>query len=235
MFKKKTQHNHLDLPESKDNPYLNARQQWDIRYGGYIQEAKIWKMTAFISLTITAIAVIGMIWIGSLSKFVPYVIEVDKLGEAVTTKPAIQAKIVDQKIIKKQLAEFIVNLRTVTPDAQLQKDMIIKAYGLLSNNDPASLFLTGYFQEEQHSPFKRAITNTVHVDITSVLPRTEKTWQIAWTETIRTREGNVVEIKAMEALLTIYIHPSETHKQFITNPMGIYVKEISWTQINLNH
>ena len=43
----------------------------------------MWQILAILSLMITLAAVGGIIHIGSQSKFIPYVVQIDNLGEAV--------------------------------------------------------------------------------------------------------------------------------------------------------
>ncbi|WP_276709048.1 VirB8/TrbF family protein [Thiomonas arsenitoxydans] len=42
------------------NPYLNARREWDERYGDALARAKTWRLAAFASLAVAAIAVAGI-------------------------------------------------------------------------------------------------------------------------------------------------------------------------------
>lgn len=50
------------------------------RYGSYIKERNRWRVIAVINSCIALISVLGVIYIGSQSKFIPYVVQVDRLG-----------------------------------------------------------------------------------------------------------------------------------------------------------
>ena len=39
------------------NPYLDARREWNERYGSYINQAKNWRLTSLISMLISLVAV----------------------------------------------------------------------------------------------------------------------------------------------------------------------------------
>src|SRR3984893_4559249 len=95
----------------KDDPYLSARREWNERYGSYIARARNWRVAALGSIFVSAILARGVIWPGSQSKLVPFVVEVDKLGQAVAVQRAARAAPADQRIIKAQLAAWIVDGR----------------------------------------------------------------------------------------------------------------------------
>lgn len=81
------------------HPYLNARRTWNSHVGSLIASRTLWQAVALISLLIVLAAVGGVVYIGSQSKFVPYVIEVNKLGEAMSVAPADKAAKIDQRVI----------------------------------------------------------------------------------------------------------------------------------------
>ena len=62
------------------------------------------------------IYIAGIIHIGSQSKFVPYIVEVNKLGETVGGGEIRAGTILDQRIIRAKVASFIKTLRTVSVD-----------------------------------------------------------------------------------------------------------------------
>ena len=77
------------------NPYTEARREWNERYGDYIQQARHWRMMAIISGLAALVAVIGIAYIGAQGKIVPYVVQVDKLGEAAAVSRAGEARLTE--------------------------------------------------------------------------------------------------------------------------------------------
>ena len=71
-----------------ENPYLSARREWNERYGDYIARARNWRSAAFAALAISAVLALGVVWEAAQSKVVPYVVEVDKLGDAIAVARA---------------------------------------------------------------------------------------------------------------------------------------------------
>ena len=129
--------------------YENARREWNERYGDYIASARAWRRTAIAAMLVAAIAVGGIVWIGAQSKLVPYIVEINKQGVALAAQPAEQANNVqDQtRIVKAVLARWIVDLRTVTPDVNLEKSALSEVYAHLNRNDPAEAEVNGFFSK----------------------------------------------------------------------------------------
>lgn len=210
------------------NPYLAARSEWNERYGSYIAEARRWKLIALAALAIAAVAVIGVLNLASKSRFVPFLVEVDKLGETLAIKKAEQAQAADTRVIRASLARFVDDTRSVTPDATLQKQALLEAYAYLSNQDPATAALNDHFAK--NSPFERAQTETVTVEINNVLPITKDTWQIEWTESVRSRHGQPLEKTRWKATATVYVVPPVKEEQIMKNPLGIYIRDYTWAK-----
>ena len=218
-----------------ENPYLNARRSWNEHVGAVVSSRQTWQVVGILSLLIALAGVGGMIHIGSQSKFVPYVVEVDKLGQALAVAPAQRAGAVDARVVHSAVASFISDARLVTPDVALQRKAVFRLYSMLSADDPgtnkAKEWLNG---TEDSSPFKRAAKETVSTEILSVIPQTPDTWQVDWMETTRDRQGLLKgQPFRMRALVTVYTAPATpqtTEEQIRNNPLGIYVRDFSWSK-----
>ncbi len=218
-----------------DNPYLSARRSWNDHMESVAASRNMWQILAILSLMITLAAVGGIIHIGSQSKFIPYVVQVDHLGEAIAVARADMAAPADPRVIHASVASFINDLRMVTPDIALQRRAIFRAYAMLSSEDPATaktnVWLNG---TDTSSPFKRAANETVNIEIISIIPQSPETWQVIWQESVYDRQGHPKEPSfMMRALLTIYSIDSTantTEDQIRNNPLGIYVRDYSWAK-----
>lgn len=211
-----------------NTPYLEARREWNERYGDYIARANNWRLAALGSLLVSAILAVGIVWLSSQSRIVPYIVEVDTLGQAAAVKPAEPIGPADPRVIKAQLVAFITWTRTVSTDTALMKASLFSAYGM--SGAPARGYLDEYF--ESHSPFDRAARETVTVEVNAVLPLTAESYQASWTETARDREGRMTGQTHWQASVSIVINPPKDEKTIISgrNPLGIYVNTLSWTQ-----
>jgi len=218
-----------------ENPYLNARRTWNDHMGSVAASRNMWQILAILGFMIVLAAVGGIIHIGGQSKFVPYVVQVDKLGEAVAVTRADIATVADARVIHASVAAFITDLRMVTPDIALQRRAIFRAYAMLSPNDPATAKTNEWLNGTENSnPFKRAATETVSIEIISVIPQTPETWQVDWKESTYDRQGRLIAPPfEMRALLTIYSVGSTVNtreEQIRNNPLGIYINDFSWSK-----
>lgn len=218
------------LPE---NPWLTARREWNAHEGGILASRRMWQLIGIVSLLIALAAVGGIVHIGQQSKFIPYVVEVDKLGQSVAVHRADQAGPVDQRVLHATVAAFVAFARLVTPDITVQRKAVFNLYAFLDANDPATQKLNEYFATERTNPFKRAAKETVSIEIVSVLPQSAETWQVDWHEEIRDRQGALQKRYRMRALLTIYVTSPTAQtgeEQIRRNPLGIYIRDFNWSK-----
>lgn len=219
-----------------DNPYLTARRTWNEHVGAVVSQRQTWQVIGILALLISLAAVGGVIHIGSQSKFIPYVIEVDALGQSVAAGPVTAADRADQRVVHASVAEFITDARMVSPDVALQRRAVFRIYAKLSPNDPATAKMNEWLNgDADATPFRRATREMVSTEIKSVLPQTADTWQVDWVETTRDRQGVLKgQPVTMRALVTVYTaepSSSTTDEQLRMNPMGIYVRDFSWSRL----
>lgn len=127
----------------------------------------------------------------------------DKLGQTHAVSIADKASPTDPRVIHSLLA------RAVTLDIVVQRNTIFEIYASLIPPDPAALKMSEYLgSDSETSPFKRAAKETVDVQITSVIPQSDETWQIDWMETVRAHGGgSVISRFRIRALVNIYVAP----------------------------
>ncbi|HNP27195.1 MAG TPA: VirB8/TrbF family protein, partial [Nitrosomonas sp.] len=214
---------------------LSARRTWNDHMRSVQSSRNMWQLLAILCLLIALAGIGGIIYIGSQSKFIPYVVQVNKLGEAIAVSRADRAAVADQRVVHASLASFINDMRLVTPDVALQRKAVFRAYAMLNTNDAATPKANEWFNgTEASSPFKRAETQTVSVDIISVIPQSPETWQVDWLEKVYDRQGHLIEQPfKMRALIRVYHRPptqSTTEEQIRNNPLGIFIQDFSWSK-----
>lgn len=219
--------------KSVETPYLNARRTWNAHEGALVASRRAWQIMGILALLITLAAVGGLIQIGSQSRFIPYVIEIDKLGQAVAVAPAQQAAAVDKRVLHATVAQFIADARLVTTDMALQKKAVFRTYAYLAPKDPATAKMTEWWNAtEESSPFRRAAKEMVSTEILSVIPQTPDTWQVEWKETTRDREGvmqgDPVRMRALVTVYTVPPSPDTTEEKIRNNPLGVFIRDFSW-------
>lgn len=214
------------------NPYLNARREWDERYGDLISRAKNWRMAAIGAIGVAAIAVFGVVFIGSQSKIQPFVIAVDDLGSPVAVaRPAQLQKAGqhDERVVKAQLANFIFNARSLMRDFASQQVLIDRAFAMLST-DVAPMVTE--FQRDVRLPLQKKGT-VVSVQVQTVIPAGPDTWQIDWIE-VTQEPGLTAQRENWRALISIGFDEkiASNPELFYWNPLGIYIKQINWQKVS---
>ncbi|SDK77568.1 type IV secretion system protein VirB5 [Maridesulfovibrio ferrireducens] len=211
-----------------ESPYIAAKEEWFERYGSYIKSRNQWRTAALGLIAISILCLTGNIIQITQNKVIPYVVEVDKLGHSVAVKRADSTVNVSDRIIQAEIANLIVNWRTVTADIGLQKKMVTKM----------SSFVTGAARGatrswyEANNPYERGQKTLVEVDIKGIpLPVSSESWRIEWLETIRNHSGVAMSSTKYEATLKVRISSPTTDSQIIRNPAGVYITELSWAKL----
>lgn len=215
--------------EYENNPFLNGRREWMERYGDYIKQKRNWQVVAFTSLFISFMCVIGLIYIGGQNKFVPYVVEKDKLGRTVAAGVAKEVDLKDSNVIKSDLAGFIVNWRSIWGDISAQKKFIFDAYKYLKPNSLAYISVSKEYKENE--PFQRLQSERIKVEVRSVLPISANNWQVEWVETRTDKQGKFLDVSNYKGLFIVeQINPT-TAEAIINNPLGNFITEINYQKI----
>ena len=221
---------------ASENPYLAARRTWNEHVGSLVSQRQTWQVIGILSMLIALAGVGGVIHIGSQSRFVPYVIEVDKLGNTMAAGPVQSASKADPRVIHAALTDWMSCARMVSPDVAVQRNCVFKVYSMLAPGDAATAKMNEWLNGTAESnPFKRAETEMVSIEIKSAIPQTPDTWQVEWNEVTRDRQGTISGGPVVwRALVTTYIAevlPGTTEEQLRNNPMSIYVRDFSWSRV----
>ena len=210
------------------SPYLDARREWNERYGSYIATAKTWRWVALSSLVIAAVAVGGVVYFASQNKLIPYVVEVNANGETVQVYKADPMMPTDRRVVRAQIGQFVQDVRSVSSEVAVQRRAIERAYALLSPDLPAYTAVNNWFR--QNVPFERAKTETVTVEVKQVLPLSENTWRIEWIERPRSRNGEALPPSTWTGTATVVTGGEVNARTIMLNPVGSYIREFDWSR-----
>jgi len=212
-----------------NNPYVAGRRQWLEFYGDTINLNQKLIIGIGVSILITLIAVIGLVYSNSQSKFIPYIVEIDKLGSPVYAGIPQKIQAIDAKVIKYTLAEFISNIRSVYADQLVQEQLVVKAYNHLEPNSQAHTEITSVFRAD--NPIKRVQNERVLINILNVSPISQDTWQVDWQERVTDIKGMPRTSLTYRGILTITVRPPIEDKDIFVNPAGIWITNFSYSTI----
>lgn len=208
-----------------DTPYQRASQVWDERIGSARVQARSWRYACFGALGLSAALTGGIIWQNARGTIVPWVVEVDKLGEARVVAPAEAGFTPSDPQIAFHLARFIEHVRAIPDDAIVVRENWLRAYDFAS--DRGALALNDYARA--NDPFAVIGREQVAVDVTSVIRASPRSFRVAWIER-RYRDGALAETSRWTAILGMTVQPPTNPDALTRNPLGIFVTSINWSK-----
>jgi type IV secretory pathway TrbF-like protein len=206
-------------------PYQRAAQVWDDRIGSARVQAKNWRLAFFGCLALSGGLAGGLVWQSARGTIIPWVVEVDKLGQAQTVAPAETSYRPSDPQIAFHLARFIENVRSIPSDPIVLRQDWLRAYDFATGNGAAAL--NDYARG--NDPFAQIGKIQVAVDVSSVIRASPDSFQIAWDER-RYQDGALVDTTHWSAILTVVIQPPRTADGLRKNPLGIFVDAFNWSK-----
>jgi type IV secretion system protein VirB5 len=212
------------------NPYLHSagRRAYQDSYREHVIAARRWRITGVLALIVAGMSVTGLVMIAGQAQVVPYVVKVDRLGAAVATQRADLAAKPDKAVIVAQLARWVMAVRSVWVDAGAQRGLVKEAYAMINARADAYGVLNDHMRA--HDPFQRAKTETVAVEVLSVLPLSADSWRIEWREETRSRDGVRAGAREYQATVTVSFNPPTDEATIRANPSGLYINSFSWAE-----
>jgi type IV secretion system protein VirB5 len=208
-----------------ETPYQRAGQLWDERIGSARVQARNWRLMAFGGLFLTTGLSGALVWQSMQSRVVPYVVAVDRLGEAQAVTPAeVDYRPTDPQVAW-FLARFVTDVRGRSLDPVLMRDNWLQAYDFASKRGAS--FLGDYARTS--NPFAEVGTRTVSVQVTSVVRASDTSFQVKWTESAYER-GSLSGTSHWTGILTVALKPPKDAETLRKNPLGLYVDAIDWSK-----
>lgn len=208
-----------------ETPYQRAGHLWDERIGSARVQARNWRMAAFVSLAMTAGLAGTLAWQSTQSRVTPYVVEVDRLGEARAVTPVADVYRPTDPQIAWHLGRFIRNVRAVSSDPVLVREQWLQAYDFATKR--GAVFLSEYARAAD--PFARIGERSVSVQVTSVVRASPTSFQVKWIEQTFER-GSLASTQQWTALLTVRERTPRDAEVLRRNPLGLYVDAIDWSR-----
>ncbi|MBN8552579.1 MAG: conjugal transfer protein TrbF [Caulobacterales bacterium] len=223
MFKRTSTH-YGKSPEP-ETPYQRAAQVWDDRIGSARVQAKNWRLMAFGSLTLSAALSAGLFWQSMNGSIVPWVVQVDRLGQAQAIAPATADYQPNDAQIAFYLARFIEQVRGIPADAIIVRQNWLRAYDFTTQ--AGALALNDYARS--NDPFAKVGKSQVAIEVSSVIRASPSSFRIAWIER-RYQDGSLASTERWSAILTVAVQPPRDADTLRKNPLGIYINAINWSK-----
>jgi type IV secretion system protein VirB5 len=227
----------LEPREQRPSPYLDGRAEWDGQFGTLARSKRTWQVAAGCATGLLTLVTVAYVRLAETARVVPYVVQVDRLGQVQAVAPAERMRTPDARLVGAQLAEWVRRIRTVLPAAaaQAQTDLLRRGYAMTGGD--AVGVLNAYFTDPAHDPRVIGRTAARQVDVTSALPVPNSagpngtTWRLRWTETdTPLGVGGIPVSAAYEAYATVRLIPPATAEGVTDNPLGLVVTALSWTR-----
>ena len=219
MFKRPT--THYGKTPQPETPYQRAAQAWDERIGTARVQARNWRLMAFGSVILSA----GFIWQSTRGTVVPWVVQIDRLGQAQAIAPAAADYRPTDPQVAFHLARFIEQVRSIPSDAIIVRQNWLRAYDFTTDRGAAAL---NDFARS-NDPFTKVGRQQVAVDVSSVIRASPESFRVAWVER-RYENGQLSETSRWTAILTIVVQMPRNADRLRANPLGIYVNAINWSR-----
>lgn len=216
---------HYGKSPGPETPYQRAGQVWDERIGSARVQAKNWRIMAFGSLILSAGFAAALVWQSVQGTVVPWVVQVDKLGQAQTVAAATADYRPTDPQIAWHLARFIEQVRSIPADPIIVRQNWLRAYEWTTDQGAGAL--NDYARA--NDPFAKVGKQQVAVEVSSVIRASPDSFRIAWTER-RYEDGKLANTERWTAILTVVLQPPRDADRLKVNPLGIYINAISWSR-----
>ena len=210
---------------SPETPYQRAQQTWDTRIGSARVQAKNWRLAFFATLLLAAGMAGGWYWQTARGTVIPWVVQVDNLGQAQTVAPANADYRPTDPQIAFHLGRFIEQVRAIPADAIIVRQNWLRAYEWTTDRGAAAL--NDYARS--NDPFTKVGRQQVAVEVSSVIRASPDSFRVAWTER-HYENGQLSTTERWTAILTIVIQTPRDAERLRANPLGIYVNAINWSR-----
>lgn len=216
---------HYGKTPEPETPYQRAAQVWDDRIGSARVQAKNWRYMAFGSLVLSAGFAAALVWQSVQGTVVPWVVQVDNLGQAQALAPAVADYRPTDPQIAWHLGRFIEQVRSIPADPIIVRQNWLRAYEWTTDRGAGAL--NDYART--NDPFTKVGKQQIAVDVSSVIRASPDSFRVAWTER-HFENGALASTQRWTAILTIALQPPRDAERLKVNPLGIYVNAINWSR-----
>lgn len=214
------------------NPYLDARREWDERFGDQVIRARNWRLMAFVSIGLLGLTVLAYVQLANRTQLVPYVITVDNLGRSAFAPALSQNPASNPLLVRRELEMWISEWRSVVSDPPRQRAAVDRVFALLEGKERARGLITEWYKSNE--PFNRSTTESVSVQIIAAKQITDRSWDIEWTETSHPKLANAEQkVRRFRATIVLNVVPPDDEETAMKNPLGIFITDVNISTVGV--
>jgi type IV secretion system protein VirB5 len=216
----------MTLTVKPDNPYLAASAALRSEYDRLAHSHRMMRHSLIAMAMALLLSSSLSLFLARKPHVVPYVVELDKAGEVVgVAQPLAASQQVSDSVVRFELARFITDARTVLADGTQEKAALHRVYDMARGE--AATELPAWYRD--HPPFETSSKESIAAEVDCVLRAPSGAYEVRWTETTRNLNGDLLSTVHWRALLAVEIVTPEPDAM-LSNPIGLYVTQIDWSQ-----
>ena len=208
-----------------ETPYQRAGQAWDDRIGSARVQAKNWRLAFFAMLALSGGLSAGLVWQSARGTVTPWVVQIDRLGQAQAVAPAVADYRPTDPQIAWHLARFIEEVRSIPDDPVVLRQNWLEAYNYVT--DKGALALNDYART--NDPFSKIGKAQTSVDVSSVIRASNDSFRVEWVERHYVDDA-LAATERWSAILTIVVQAPTDADRLKKNPLGVYVHSLNWSK-----
>ena len=167
----------------------------------------------------------GLIWQSTRGSVIPWVVQIDRLGQAQALSPATADYKPTDPQIAWHLARFIEDVRAVPADPIVLRTQWLRAYDFVT--EKGAIALNDYARV--NNPFGNLGKQQIAVEVSSVIRASPDSFRVSWTQR-RYDNGNLAATERWTAILTILMQTPRDADRLRKNPLGVYVNALNWSK-----
>ena len=207
-----------------ETPFQKAAQVWDERIGSARVQARNWRLIAFGTLLLAAGLAGGLVWQAARGTVTPWVVEIDKLGQAQAVAPAVADYRPTDPQIAWHLARFIEHVRSIPADPSSCARDWLAAYDFVTDKGRSrSTTMPAPTIPSQRSARPRSRSRSR----ASSAPPTTASASPGSSAATRTRPRRD---RALDRHPHRRAHTPNDAERLRKNPLGVFVHAINWSK-----
>ncbi len=207
---------------TNDTPFNSNLKEFDEFVGESRRRERAWRRVTVVLLAFLLVSVLGWLYVSSLPKAVPYVVEVQPWGESKYVGGAEQAQggviNISDATWRYYLRKFIEYTRQISPDRQVTLSNLSEAYAMVTQT--GSGVLTNMIKSED--AFAKIGGSHREVNLETLIKVTGQSWQADWVEVVLDATGEQRSSTRKRGIYTV-LQGQPDERQLKSNPLGIFV------------